>query len=258
MVRRRGIFSFISQLVLPARCVGCGTLLETARSGHSLVFPCGWPSESPAFFNRDFSVRIFGRLSIPARILCGKCWLKLIPSTEAAFPELWGGIPAVTPFITNDLLLRVIRFLKFESGRTAVPLLSWWIAASIERYDRSLVASDAAVVPIPLHRVRRIERGYNQAELIAREVASILRIKVDKYLLRRKKKTKPQSKLSASGRRLNVEKAFTAEKDDLRPGRDIILIDDLITTGETARACVRALQEVSLSAVMVAAAGRSR
>ncbi|MBN2184393.1 MAG: ComF family protein [Candidatus Krumholzibacteriota bacterium] len=164
----------------------------------------------------------------------------------------------MTPFITNDLLLRVIRFLKFESGRTAVPLLSWWIAASIERYDRSLVASDAAVVPIPLHRVRRIERGYNQAELIAREVASILRIKVDKYLLRRKKKTKPQSKLSASGRRLNVEKAFTAEKDDLRPGRDIILIDDLITTGETARACVRALQEVSLSAVMVAAAGRSR
>ena len=258
MVRRFGIFSFISQMVLPARCVGCGIPLDRASSGHSIVFPCGWPRESPAFFNRDFSVKILGRLSISARILCGKCWLKLTPSTKAAFPEPWGGIPAVTPFITNDLLLSVIRFLKFENGRTAVPPLSWWIAASIERYDRSIIGSDASIVPIPLHRARKSQRGYNQAELLAREVASMLHIEVDEGILRRKRNTRPQSKLSAARRRLNVEKAFIAGKDDVRPGRNIILIDDLITTGETVRACVEALQEISLAPVIAAAAGRSR
>ena len=245
-------------MVLPSRCIGCGILLDRAESDHSLILPDGWPCESPAFFNSEFSARILGRLSVSARILCRKCWLELIPSTEASFPERWRGIPAVTPFITNDLLLSVIRFLKFENGRTAVPPLAWWIAASIARYDRSVIDSDAAIIAIPLHRDRKSERGYNQAELLAREVASLLRIEAATGLLARKRKTRPQSKLAAAQRRLNVEKAFTAGKDEFPESRNLILIDDLITTGETVGACVKTLRAISLNPVMVAAVGRSR
>ncbi len=253
----RGFFFFLTQQIIPSRCIACGIPIYGTGQRVPAVLPRGWPPESPVFFNSEFSIDLFRRIPVSARVLCAECWLGLIPSPCAVFPDILEPIPAVTPFITNDMLLKVIRFLKFNSGRASVPSLAWWIAASVERYDRSLAESDAVIVPVPLHSSRRSERGYNQAELLAVGVGSILRLKVDLNMLVRRRKSRPQSSLGPDRRRINVENAFVARKRNARPGRTIIMIDDLITTGETARACLNALREADSGPVIAVAAGRS-
>ena len=111
-----------------------------------------------------------------------------------------------------------------------------------ERYD--------AVVPVPLHWRRQWDRGFNQAELLARHIAKRRGIPV-LDALRRKRATATQAGLAGAGRRRNVAGAFVLRSNALRSGakhdprltgRKILLIDDVMTTGATASACASALK----------------
>ena len=109
------------------------------------------------------------------------------------------------------------------------------------------------VVPIPLHWSRRWRRGYNQAEVIAREIAWELGARCEPRLLRRARRTKTQTHLNAEGRATNVAGAFSVRKsriiqwmvkwkDGVRRPIHLLLIDDVFTTGATAAACERAIR----------------
>ena len=107
-----------------------------------------------------------------------------------------------------------------------------------------------AVVPVPLHPERRRERGYNQAELIARPLAKRLGIKVATHLLTRIKPRPSQLLLSRSERWKSVHGAYATpagvKVDKLR----ILLVDDVMTTGATLDACARALKKAGVSKVV--------
>lgn len=88
------------------------------------------------------------------------------------------------------------------------------------------------IIPVPLHKKRRRKRGYNQAEIIAKELGKISEIPVDCRFVYRKKSTKAQKELDAKERRCNLKDAF--EVVDMRyKGKNILLIDDIYTTGST-------------------------
>ena len=104
------------------------------------------------------------------------------------------------------------------------------------------------LVPVPLHSSRLRQRGYNQSELLAREVSKTAGLKVDKGLLARIRNTPPQ--VGATGRterRRNVEGSFEA-KTNLR-GAAVIVIDDVATTGSTISACASALKSAGAASV---------
>lgn len=109
------------------------------------------------------------------------------------------------------------------------------------------------VIPVPLHEGRMEERGYNQAELIARPAAERLGAELDTGILFRKKKTPAMKDLGAVERRQNMQDAFGiregAEKN--AEGKNILVIDDIYTTGATLDACARVLYEAGASAVDV-------
>lgn len=98
------------------------------------------------------------------------------------------------------------------------------------------------IIPVPLHKSRLIERGYNQAELIAKELSKGVGIPVKKDVLVRNKKTKPQKWLNEKERKDNIEKAFTIRKNIVKL-KKVVLVDDIYTTGSTVDSCARELKD---------------
>ena len=104
------------------------------------------------------------------------------------------------------------------------------------------------VVPVPLHSRRLRERGYNQAALLAEEIGRAVEVTVVDDVLRRVKSTTPQVGLSAVQRRENVRGAFQCTDTSLR-GRNVLLVDDVCTTGATMESCSIALRDAGVSVV---------
>jgi predicted amidophosphoribosyltransferase len=119
-------------------------------------------------------------------------------------------------------------------------------------------APRACVVPIPLHPLRRFERGYDQAWLLARALAECLELDARRVLVRRRA-TRPQGGLSAVMRRANVRGAFevASRRTACLEGCCVLLVDDVLASGGTARAAARALLDGGARAVHLAVVGRS-
>lgn len=112
----------------------------------------------------------------------------------------------------------------------------------------SLFTDVSAVLPVPLHWTRRLSRGYNQAEIIAEEVAGILGVPLLSGILRRHRLTRTQTKLSGQDKEKNVRGAFSVDRKALGrllDGTDgrvhILIVDDVFTTGSTLASCHEAL-----------------
>jgi len=133
----------------------------------------------------------------------------------------------------SDPLQQIIIRYKFQ-GVTSPALL---IARRIveEFGDKIGQLAPASLVPIPLHPSREYLRGYNQATLFAGELSKLLDMPVDTGLLVRVKKRKPQSKLGKSKRAANIKSVFALTPEAVAPdrGERVILVDDVVTSGQT-------------------------
>lgn len=112
------------------------------------------------------------------------------------------------------------------------------------------------IVPMPLHWRKRLERGFNQSELLARFVAKRSGIPIAKSLYR-KKGTDPQAGLTRAQRRTNVAGAFEVKRRHEVDGRHVLLIDDVLTTGATASACSAVLKRAGAKRVTVLTLARA-
>ncbi len=143
----------------------------------------------------------------------------------------YGGAVWFEPFLT-DLLLR-----------EAVPVLSG--------------DSWSGVVPVPLHPVKRREREFNQAEVLARPLAGALRIPLRTDLVRRVEVTMTQTRLSRTERAENVRRAFAPNPEAGPVHGDWIVVDDVLTTGATTNAVAAVLRDMGASRVVVWSVARA-
>ncbi len=135
--------------------------------------------------------------------------------------------------------------LKYYRHKAIAGVLGQLLA---EAYLRYKLKADV-VVPVPLHSSRYRERGYNQSELLAKELSHLLNLPLNTTTLCRIKKTETQAKLKAIERHSNVSQAFACRENSLA-GQEVLLIDDVYTTGSTLEACAVALKASGVKVVL--------
>lgn len=152
----------------------------------------------------------------------------------------------IAAFLYDDVVSKSIYRFKYHNRRTYAEFYGSYIA---KRYGGQIKAWDAdVIIPVPIHQRKMIKRGYNQAELIARELAKNIGIPVDNNLLIRVVNTKPQKEMTKAERKKNLEKAFKIATNVVEYNK-VILVDDIYTTGSTIDECARILRGSGVSQV---------
>ena len=114
------------------------------------------------------------------------------------------------------------------------------------------------IVPVPLHESRERERGFNQAAVVARELARVTKLPLDEHsVVRRVQTERHRAGMDAKARRNSVSNAFAVRHDDLILGRRVLLVDDVFTTGATVSACGETLMRAGAGEVLVLTLARA-
>ena len=158
---------------------------------------------------------------------------------------------------SNEAGLRdLVHLLKYERVRPAANLLGRMLAEVVADLAEAFGPQPPVVMAVPLHTSKMRQRGFNQSELIARAMLKLkpaaLDAKLNTSVLVRHRATESQTGLTPSQRRDNVRGAFQVARGDPIGGRDILLIDDVFTTGSTVSECARVLRRAGSGRVFVA------
>ncbi len=198
------------------------------------------------------------------RVLCLSCVTQLPETDYHSLPEndtvmrLAGRFPFVQAtsygYFTHDgLLQHLLHQLKYANNQEVGLYLGSRLGTALKNTDW---AQDIdLIVPVPLHRSRMHERGYNQSLLIAQGMGKMMQKPVRADLLIRNRQTRSQTKKTRAERLKNMEAAFCVPLPDAISGKHILLVDDVLTTGATIEACALALLTIKDVRVSVATIG---
>jgi len=231
----------VFNIVFPDECRVCGESLQEV----SRVPVCSRCLAEPApihaeFFCSGCRTPFVSRAPLDESGLCPLCRLGL------------SGFDAVYVYGSHEGALRkLVHLLKYSQMRPLAKPLGGLISRVLPREERFDL-----IVPMPLYWRRRWKRGFNQADLLAREIGRRHATPVE-GVVRRVKGFKPQSGLTNAQRRANVSGAFRVKRGRRLDGMRVLLVDDVLTTGATAGACARALKRAGAAQVTLAAVARA-
>jgi ComF family protein len=158
-------------------------------------------------------------------------------------------------------LRELIHLLKFNRVRPAASVLGRMLADTFVPLDLIVGGGTILVIPVPLYKGKRRQRGFNQAEMIVRAALKAYprqnRFQLASHILLRTRQTHSQIGLTSHQRRENLRGAFTVAGAAEIAGREVVLVDDVYTTGTTASECARVLRRAGATKVWVATVART-
>ncbi len=240
MVRRRTDFrrktraaeEILLSFFFPRRCPVCDGIVHP--KGRNVCPKC---REKVSFVKEPVCKKCGKEIRTPEAEYCPDC--------EAHRRSFDGGIS----LMNYDRIGRAsMKAFKYRGRQEYAP---FYIEEIVSRYGSRLRRFRAdALIPVPMYWKKRLRRGYNQAEVLARELAKPCGLPVLAKSLVRSRPTRAQKELGAAQRRKNIEGSFCVK--NLPEGVErVILVDDIYTTGSTAEACTRALMAAGVRHVLV-------
>ena len=229
--------AYSADLFLPALCVSCSQLITR----HNLLCPRCWSGLSlitPPYCER---------LGIPLPAYEGT--ETHISMQALANPPLFLRARAAAHY--GGIIRRLIVRFKFEDKHEPLPLF----IKLMREAGRPLLTDADMLVPVPLHRLRLLQRRFNQSALLAKGLSRATGVPASVTALKRTKRTKAQVGLAHEARQHNVADAFgvSGSGRGAVAGKRVLLIDDVMTTGATANACAAALLDAGARSVDVLA-----
>ncbi len=196
--------------------------------------------------------------------VCPKCWASLPRNTDAEMSGLWLSREKIETihiaqffafFQFDGGIQHIIHELKY-SGRTRVAKeivqsLTGDLSTTFQKIEFD------ELIPVPLHSKKLRERGFNQSELIAVELSTVLDRPMRSDLLKRVRHTESQTLLTAEERLRNVSNAFEVSSIENAKNKTLLLVDDLITTGSTFNECAETLLNAGANNVYALAVARA-
>jgi ComF family protein len=239
-----GLYDSALALVYPQACAVCGQSVESRHDG--VVCAACWAGTR--LFDQDDTVcwkcAAFSHASVTGErrhlVRCGKC-----DNDQFTFARACGDY--------KGALRASVLALKRE------PNVSRRLASVMHEAQTRVPINDAEIIiPIPLHVSRERARGFNQATVLARELARLTRLPIDEHSVVRSAQTvRHRAGMDARARRESVARAFAVRRPELITGRQVLLVDDVFTTGATVSACAEALNEAGAKAVYVLTVARA-
>lgn len=211
-------------LIFPRLCLLCRSPLDPSEPKGNLCPCCARRIEynHPSFCEKCSRPVMAGRDP-----LCRSCRHRAL-----FFDRCWGAV------IYNDTMRILLHLFKYGKHTELRRDFSRMMIAFVKKYSIPVHDCDL-IIPVPLHRTRFRERGFNQSGLIALLLAREFQIPCDTTIIRRVRHTVNQARVNSKQRWTNIQGTFTIKHPDIIINKNILLVDDLLTTGAT-------LSEISL------------
>ncbi len=248
-------FASLQDALFPNKCLGCGELFQRERVRQSDAVDL---SQSLSLYFCESCRRKWTAVSSP---LCRRCGVPF-KSREGEDHfcgrciENNGAFTMARAVGVYDQSLRTaIQTLKFKAGVQLAKPLGRMLHQTFQRYWSP--GKIDLIAPIPLHRRRFRQRGFNQAYLLIARWPGAGGEKIVRDLLVRQRATPPQTGLDRRQRRINIRNAFAVRRPGQSAGKRVLLVDDVLTTGATAEACAKVLLKDGASRVDVLTLARA-
>ncbi|MFH1612848.1 MAG: ComF family protein [bacterium] len=227
------MFSILQQtlnLIYPSNCISCKISLKFYEK-----YVCDICLNKIEFIKKCCIV--CGKPLIASEIKCGQCIVDL-PVFEKA----------ISVGNYNVVIKDIILLFKYKKREGISKIIEKIIFKYLE--NESLNKNIDLMIPVPLHKSRLKERGFNQSEILAKIIRKKYSFKIEKNLIRIKK-TRPQIELNAKERKDNIKGAFVLKTPEKIKDKTILLIDDVYTTGSTIKECAKVLQKAKVKTIYV-------
>ena len=172
--------------------------------------------------------------------ICSKAYLQF---KEKSKNEIYikYNIDRLHIFQYKELIRKLIIQYKFNNKSYLYKTFCEFIVKNKKAFD--FIKSYDIIIPVPIHKKRMKERGYNQSELISRELASTLDLEIYTNVLVKVKNNKPQSILTQKEREENTKNAYKLANSEKIYNKKVLIFDDVYTTGATISACIKELEK---------------
>lgn len=231
-----GILKNIADVIFPPACLGCAEIL---------------PREEEKYFCPDCR----GQIRFLTGSICPICGITFFDSPAES--HLCGNCMEQRPFFSvaravaayENVILEAIQKFKYGRDLSTGSLLASFLAEypfpgfDYRAYDM--------IVPVPLHIKKLRQRGFNQATILAQALKKKWQIPLNYFLLKRTKFTLTQTGLKKKEREGNIKGAFAVSDEKAAEGKNIILVDDVYTTGATVNECARTLRRAGAKEIAV-------